>query len=189
MGTRQKPKIIRPTSCQILLVRINRRAGGAGGWGLQDSLAARLAAESSLPFRVPPGSTTPAAKATDAAGSFPPPARPSAGPLLRAERLPGVLTSRPPERPTPAFHSPTGPPGGPPLPKRTPVPSPALPSLCAADPPVSGSSRGIFLFPRTPKWLSTAPRGSGLYLEFNIVFLVCFFCCFVFLQWVHFNCL
>lgn len=29
-GTRQKPKMMRPTSCQVLLVRINHRAGNYG---------------------------------------------------------------------------------------------------------------------------------------------------------------
>lgn len=30
VGTRQKPKMMRPTSCQVLLVRINHRAGDYG---------------------------------------------------------------------------------------------------------------------------------------------------------------
>lgn len=46
VGTRQKPKIIRPTSCQVLLGRINHRARRS-----QDSLAASAAAGSSVQSR------------------------------------------------------------------------------------------------------------------------------------------
>lgn len=41
---------------------------------------------------------------------------------------------------------------GPPLPR----PTTALPSRCAANPPLPGSSRGLFVFPRNAKWLGSA---------------------------------
>lgn len=50
VGTLQKPKIILPRSCQVLLARINHRTRE-----LRDSLAALVAARSSVPFQVAGG--------------------------------------------------------------------------------------------------------------------------------------
>lgn len=63
VGTLQKPKIIRPRSCQVLLARINHRTR---------ELRGLVAARSNIPFQVASSSLTEAARAAKASGSFPP---------------------------------------------------------------------------------------------------------------------
>lgn len=100
VGTLQKPKIIRPRSCQVLLARINHRTR---------ELRGLVAARSNIPFQVASRSLTEAARAAKASGSFPP-VKPSLHSvtfaLFSAERLSRDHLQLPFSRlPTDSLHS------------------------------------------------------------------------------------
>ena len=148
VGTQQKPKSIRP-SCQVLLVRINQRAGNyktrSGPWWQRGRVFHSGSAE--------------ATRAAEPAGSLPPLSRPSAPPLFPAERLSGDVTSGlqgHPSTPQPGLG------GG--LHFRN--LRPALPSRCARAPGPPAQAEcaarsaahpwGCSFLPRAPKWLCNA---------------------------------
>lgn len=148
VGSRQKPKSIRP-SCQVLLVRIitselgiTGLAPGLGGSGVESSTLALQRQQGPQP-----------------AGSLPPLSRPSAPPLFPAERLSGDVTSGlqgHPSTPQPGLG------GG--LHFRN-LRS-ALPSRCARAPGPPAQAEcaarsaahpwGYSFLPRAPKWLCNA---------------------------------
>lgn len=88
--TQHKAKIIRPTSCQVLLVRINHQAGNSRTrWRPRGQRG-----------RVFLFWSTEAARAAEPAGFLPPRTRPSALPLFPAGRLSGPVTSGPQGHPS-----------------------------------------------------------------------------------------